>query len=88
MRKIGHQSATSSFMNQRSALLEQLTAARRHAEDAEASVKVQLDTFVSGMVIGAAMTTAEDAIKTLELALQSYLSDVERIQDALDNLPL
>ena len=75
-------------MDQRSALLEQLTAARRHAEDAKASVKVQLNTFVSGMVIGGAMTTAEYKIKTSEMALQSYLSDIERIQDALDNLPL
>jgi hypothetical protein len=75
-------------MDQRSALLEQLTAARRQAEGAGASIKVQLDSFVSGMVIGGAMTMAEDIIKTSEIALQGYLSDVERIQDALDNLPL
>ena len=38
---------------------------------------------------GASVMTREEAvIKTLELSLQSHLSDVERILDALDSLPL
>ena len=34
------------------------------------------------------MTKAEGVLKTSELALQSHLSDIERILDNLDKLPL
>jgi hypothetical protein len=74
-------------MDQRLALLEQLATARRHAEETEAIIQAQLDTFVSGMVVGRAMTRADEQLKTSELALKSHLSDVERILDYLDKLP-
>jgi len=76
------------FMSQRLALLEQLAAAKRLAEKAEANIQTQLDTFVSGMVVGSAMTKTEAGLKTLELTLQSHLADIERILDALDKVPL
>jgi hypothetical protein len=85
---IGHKCATVQFMGQRIDLLEQLAAAKRQAEEAEANIEAQLNTFVSGMVIGNAMTTAENVLKTSELALQGHRSDIERILDDLDKLPL
>jgi hypothetical protein len=75
-------------MGQRLALLEQLAAAKQRAEEAEANIEIQLNTFVSGMVVGGAMTRAEDVIRTSELALQSHLSDIKRILDDLDRAPL
>lgn len=74
-------------MHQRSALLEQLATARRGAEQTEADIKDQLDSFVSGMVVGSAMAKAENALDTLGLALQGHLSDIGRILDALHKLP-
>ena len=85
---IGHKCATGSIMGQRLSLLQQLAAARRHADEAAAIMQAQLDTFVSGMVVGRAMTKAEDVLKTSNVALQSHLSDIERILDALNKLPL
>lgn len=67
----------------RLSLVEQLAAARRRAEQTKADIQAQLDSFVSGMVIGGAMTKAEDVLSTLELALRSDLSDIERILAAL-----
>jgi hypothetical protein len=75
-------------MSQRSDLLEQLSTAKRLAETAESNMQAHLDTYVSGMVVGNAMSNTEDAIKTLELTLQSHLADVRRILDQLDELPL
>jgi len=75
-------------MGQRLDLLEQLAAAKRQADEAEANIEDQLNTFVSGMVVGSAMTKAEGILKTSELALQSHRSDIERILDDLDKLPL
>ena len=74
------------FMGQRSALLEQLAAAKQRAEEAEASIEAQLNAFVSGMIVGAALTRAEDVIRTSNLALQSHRSDIKRILDDLDRV--
>ena len=86
--RFGHKCATVQFMGQRLALLEQLAAAKRQADEAEANIEDQLNTFVSGMVVGGAMTKADEVLKTSELALQSHRSDIERILDDLDRLPL
>jgi len=75
-------------MGQRLALLDQLAAAKKRAEEAEANIETQLNTFVSGMVVGSAMTRAEDLIRTSRLALQSHRSDIKRILDDLDGVPL
>jgi uncharacterized protein (DUF1778 family) len=75
-------------MGQRLALLEQLAVARQRAEEAEANIETQLNTFVSGMVVGSAMTRAEAVIRTSNLALQSHRSDIKRILDDLDRVPL
>jgi len=72
------------FMGQRLALLEQLAAAKQRAEDAEASIEAQLNAFVSGLIVGTALTRAEDVIRTSNLALQSHRSDIKRILDDLD----
>jgi hypothetical protein len=75
-------------MGQRLALLEQLAAAKQRAEEAEANIEAQLNTFVSGMVVGSAMTRAEDVIRSSNLALQSHRSDIKRILDDLDRVTL
>jgi hypothetical protein len=75
------------FMGQRLALLKQLAAAKQRAKEAEANIEAQLATFVSGMIVGSAMTRAEDVLQTLNLALQSHRSDIKRILDDLDRLP-
>ena len=75
-------------MGQRLALLEQLAAAKLRAKEAEARIEAQLNTFVSGMIVGSAMTRAEDVLKTSKLALQSHRSDIKRILDDLDRVPL
>lgn len=74
------------FMGQRLALLEQLAAAKQRAEDAEASIEAQLNAFVSGLIVGTALTRAEDVIRTSNLALQSHRSDIKRILDDLDRV--
>ena len=74
-------------MGQRLALLEQLAVAKQRAEEAEANIESQLNTFVSGMVVGGAMTRAEAVIRTSQLALQSHLSDIKRTLDDLDRVP-
>ena len=73
-------------MGQRLALLEQLAAAKQRAEDAEASIEAQLNAFVSGLIVGTALTRAEDVIRTSNLALQSHRSDIKRILDDLDRV--
>ena len=73
-------------MGQRLALLEQLAAAKQRAEDAEASIEAQLNAFVSGLIVGTALTRAEDVIRTSNLALQSHQSDIKRILDDLDRV--
>jgi hypothetical protein len=82
-----HKCAITHPMGQRSALIEQLEAARRHAGETEANIKAQLDTFVSGMVVGGAMTKAQDVLRTLELVLQNHLADIEHIRNDLHKLP-
>jgi hypothetical protein len=82
-----HKCAITQLMGQRSALLEQLEAAKRHAGETEANIQANLDTFVSGMVVGGAMTKTEDALRMLELALQSHLAHIEHILDDLHKLP-
>ena len=74
------------FMGQRLALLEQLAAAKQRAEVAEASIEAQLNAFVSGLIVGTALTRAEDVIRTSNLALQSHRSDIKRILDDLDRV--
>ena len=74
------------FMGQKLALLEQLAAAKQRAEDAEASIEAQLNAFVSGLIVGTALTRAEDVIRTSNLALQSHRSDIKRILDDLDRV--
>jgi hypothetical protein len=75
-------------MGQRLVLLEQLVAAKQQAEETEANIVAQLNTFVSGLVVGSAMTKAEDKLKSLERALQCHRSDIKRILDDLDSVPL
>jgi hypothetical protein len=73
-------------MGQKLVLLEQLAAAQERAEGAETRIEIQLNTFVSGMVVGGAMTRAEDVIRTAKLALQSHRADIKRILDDLDRV--
>jgi len=74
-------------MGQRLSLLEQLAVAKLRASETEASIQAQLNTFVSGMVVGGAMTTVEAKLKTLELTLQSHEADIKRILEDLNSVP-
>lgn len=75
------------WMGQRSALLEQLAAAKLNAAETEADIEAQLNGFLSGMIIGSALARAEDRLKALELALLSHRSDIKRILGDLDSAP-
>jgi len=39
------------------------------------------------MVVGGAMTKAQDVLRTLELVLQNHLADIEHIRNDLHKLP-